>query len=173
MTTPQTKDEVLVAFQAARREHEAFLAAIPRALMTVPGATGSWTVKDVIAHVAAWRRRTLARLEALQRGEPAPPPPWGAELAGADDDAINAWIYAQTHDQPLDSVLADWSASFDRIAGLLAALPEADLFDPQRFPFLEGQALADAAGQGFLGHFREEHEPTLRAWLAAQAPGQH
>ena len=81
-----TREEALDVFDAARREHQAFLASIPRERMTEPGATGPWSVKDVIAHVAAWRSRTLARLEAAAAGQPEPPPPWPAELDEDDSD---------------------------------------------------------------------------------------
>ena len=73
MTPPQTKADVLAAFAAARAEHEAFLAAIPAARLTVPGANGPWSVRDVIAHVHGWRVRTLARIDAASRGLPPPP----------------------------------------------------------------------------------------------------
>ncbi len=161
-----TREEALTAFDAARREHQDFLASIPRERMTEPGATGPWSVKDVIAHVAAWRSRTLARLEAAAAGQPESPPPWPPELD--EDDPINAWMYEQHRDESLDAVLARWDASFDRLRAVVVALPDKALFDPAYFPWLEGVALIEALRIGFLGHFREEHEPTLRAWLAGE-----
>ena len=164
MPSSLTRDEALAAFDAARREHQAFLAAIPRARMMEPGATGPWSVKDVIAHLAAWRARTVDRLEAAAAGRPEPPAPWPPALT--DDDAINAWFYAQHRDDPLDAVLGGWDASFDRLRAAVAALPDAALADPAYFPWTEGMALIDALPGGFLGHFHDEHEATLRAWLA-------
>lgn len=166
MPPAPTREEALAAFDAARREHMAFLASIPRERMTEPGATGPWSVKDVIAHVAAWRDRTLARLEAAAAGQPEPPPPWPAELN--EDDPINAWFYEQHRDEPLDAVLARWDASFDRLREVSVALPDKALVEKGYFPWLEGSALIEALQVGFLGHFREEHEPTLRAWLAGK-----
>ena len=51
---------------------------------------------------------------------------------------------------------------FAQLADTLAAFPEAELLDPTRFPWLEGEPLTGAA---FFGHFHEEHEPDMRAWL--------
>jgi hypothetical protein len=48
---------------------------------------------------------------------------------------------------------------------LVRSLPEADLFSPERFDWLEGRPLADLIE---FGHFHEEHEPGLRQWLANQ-----
>src|SRR5436305_11075681 len=102
MMTPDsmTREEVLAAFDAARREHQEFLDSIPRERMTEPGATGPWSVKDVIAHVASWRGRTLDRLEAAVAGRPEPPAPWPPELE--EDDSINEWFYQKHRDDPLD-----------------------------------------------------------------------
>ena len=135
-----TREEALAVFDAARREHQNFLASIPRERMMEPGATGPWRVKDVIAHVAAWRARTQARLEAAAAGQPEPPPPWPAELEG--DDSINAWFYAQHREEPLDAVLAEWNASFDRLRAVFRTLPDEVLFDPAYFPW-PGRGRAD------------------------------
>jgi hypothetical protein len=161
-----TRDEALAKFDEARREHRQFLASIPRERMTEPGATGHWSVKDVIAHVTAWRSRSLDRLEAAVAGRPEPPPPWPSELQ--EDDPINAWFYEQHRNDPLDTVLAEWDTSFDRLRSAFVALPDEALNDPAYFPWLEGTALIEVIPGGFLGHFRDEHEPVLRAWLAGE-----
>ena len=166
MATTLTREEALAGFDAARREHQQFLASIPRERMTEPGATGHWSVKDVIAHVRAWRGRSLDRLEAAAAGKPEPPPPWPSELQ--EDDDINAWFYEQHRDAPLDSVLAEWGSSFDRLRAVFVALPDEAMNDPAYFPWLEGTALIDVIPGGFLGHFNDEHEPVLRSWLAGE-----
>jgi hypothetical protein len=165
MTASLTRAQALAAFDEARRAHQDFLDSIPRERMTEPGATGPWSVKDVVAHLAAWRGRTLDRLEAAVAGRPKPPPPWPAGLQ--DDDAINAWFYEQHRDDPLDAVLAGWDASFDRLRAAFVALPDSAVDDPAAFPWLEGAPLIqEYAEDGFLGHFHDEHEAILRAWLA-------
>lgn len=161
-----TREEALAAFDAARREHQDFLASIPRERMTEPGVDGPWSVKDVIAHVAGWRGRTLARLEASAAGEPEPPAPWPSQFDEVDE--TNAWIYKQHQDEPLDEVLARWDESFDQLRALCASLPDEALFDRGYFPWLEGSALIGMVPVAFLGHFREDHEPVLRAWLAGE-----
>jgi len=128
-----------------------------------PGAMGEWTFKDVAAHLTAWRQRTVGRLGAAARGEPEPPPPWPAELSGAEDDPINAWIHDQTKDRPAEELLAEADAVYDDFIAAVRALPDEALTDPNRFPWTEGEALADA---DFGGHL-DEHEPDVRRWLGA------
>jgi hypothetical protein len=128
-----------------------------------PGAMGDWTFKDVAAHLTAWRRRTVVRLEAAVRGDPEPPPPWSAELPGeTEDDPINDWIHARTKDRPAGELLAEADAVYDELVAAIRALPIGIVTDAHRFAWLEGAALADT---DFGGHL-DEHEPGVRAWLA-------
>jgi hypothetical protein len=127
-----------------------------------PGVMGDWTFKDVAAHLTAWRRRTVQRLEAAARGEPEPSPPWPVSLGEGGDDPINAWIHERTKDRPAAELLAESDAVYDDFVAAIRALPLEALTDPARFSWLEGEALADA---DFSGHL-DEHEPDVRRWLA-------
>ena len=125
-----------------------------------PGAMGEWTFKDVAAHLTAWRRRTVDRLDAAVHGAAEPPPRWPAELGSTEDDPINAWIHDQTKDRPASELLAEADAVYDDFIAAIRALPIDAVTDPDRFPWLGG-ALADA---DFGGHL-DEHEPSVRRWL--------
>jgi hypothetical protein len=161
---PQSKTELLAQIDEETAVWDRLLAEVGEERMLLPGATDAWTFKDVMTHLIGWRRRTLARLEAAQQGTEPPPPPWPAELD--DDDTINAWIYEQNRDRPLADVLAESREQFRRMRELTAAIPEDALLDPNRFAWIKGWPLG-AAVNSFI-HLHEEHEPTLRAWLAAQ-----
>ena len=159
---------ILLARMAQQRaDWEALLAEIGPARMEIPGVTDNWTFKDVVAHMTAWQQRGVARLQAARRDEKPAPAPW-MHLPELNDDTINAWIYEQHRDEPLDAVLAGWDRSFDRLRAAFLALPDEAVFDPAYFPWLAGNAVIEALPSGFLGHFREEHEPILRAWLAGE-----
>jgi hypothetical protein len=148
------------------REHaqwEELLVAIGEARMDQPGVAGPWSSKDIVAHLTGWRRRTVGRLQAALRGEPEPEPPWPAHLQ--TDDEINAWIYETNRDRSVPEVLDDSRQVFQQLVAAIEAFPEAELLDPQRFPWMEGQPLGGAA---FFAHFHEEHEPDMHAWLARQ-----
>ena len=132
--------------------------------LEVPGAMGAWTFKDVAAHVTAWRRRTVSRLEAAARGEPTPPNPWPAELGEDEDDPINAWLHDQTKDRPADQILADADRVYDDLIAAIRSLPLGATTDPHAIPSLGGQALVDA---DFSGHL-VQHEADVRAWLAGE-----
>jgi hypothetical protein len=158
-----TKTTLLADLQREQEQWEALLAQIGESRMDQGGVAGEWSIKDIVAHLTGWRRRTVARLQAAQRSEAEPPPPWPAHLH--TDDEINAWIYQTNRDRPVREVLDDSRQVFQQLVAIIEAFPEAELLDPHRFAWMEGAPLSAAA---LFGHFHEEHEPDMRAWLARQ-----
>ncbi len=156
-----SRDELLDRIRSEQRSWRALVDEVGRERMDQPGPMGDWTFKDLVSHLAGWRNRTIARLEAAARGEPEPPNPWPPELD--DDDSINAWIHERDRNRRLDEVLADYDSSFDRLAAAIAALPEEAVTRPDYFPWADGRPLADA---DFFSHLHDEHEPSIREWLS-------
>jgi hypothetical protein len=169
MNSNTSKARLLHDLGDEQAQWEALLQDIGEDHMTQPGVAGEWSIKDIVGHLTGWRRRTVARFQAELRHEALPPPPWPQQLQ--EDDDINAWIYAANRDRPLADVLSDSRDVFQQLVETLDDFPEADLIDPARFPWLGGEAPTAAA---LFGHFHEEHEPDMRAWLGrvrGEAPG--
>ena len=155
--------------ETMRREHanwEALLAQVPREHMEEPGVEGLWSVKDIIAHVAAYELWLALDLERALRGEM-----YGArELNGPRGDEINGRIFRQHHDRPLDEVLAEAPAAFAQLLAAVEALPESDLGNPDgaaRYidpAWLAGLPLGTCIASDSYEHYRE-HAPSIRAWL--------
>jgi hypothetical protein len=156
------RETLIERIEAIRDRWRALAADVGEARMELPGAMGDWTFKDVAAHLTAWRRRTVDRLEAAGRGEPAPAPRWPASLGETEDHPINAWIHDETKDQPLADVLADTETTYDDFIAAIRTIPVEDATDPNHFEWLEGVSLVDS---DFGGHLTE-HEPDVRGWLA-------
>jgi hypothetical protein len=161
MDSTASKAQLLDDLMNERAQFEALLDEIGQANMTQSGVAGDWSMKDIVAHLTGWRRRTVAHFQAALRHESTFSPPWPEHLV--EDDEINAWIYDANKDRPLSDVLDESNAVFRQLVDTLSAFPEAELLDPNRFDWLEGEPISGAA---FFGHFHEEHEPDMRAWLA-------
>jgi hypothetical protein len=161
MGTPLSKTQLLAELNYENASWQALLDDIGEANMTQPEVAGGWSIKDIVAHLTEWRRRTVKRFQATLNHEPdIVPLPWPSELQ--DDDEINAWIYESNRDRPLADVLNDSREVFQHLIDAIAAFSDDDLQDPHHFEWLEGEPLS---GRFVFSHFHEEHEPDMRAWL--------
>ncbi|MDQ2809074.1 MAG: ClbS/DfsB family four-helix bundle protein [Chloroflexota bacterium] len=167
METPTTKADLLALIGQERAAWEELLAEVGEERLTQPDLAGGWTFKDVAAHLTAWRQRAVVRLQAVQRGETPPPPPWAG--VPADDDSVNDWIYQTNRARPAADVLRDSRESLAHLEAAVAVLPEADLFDRQRFPWMGDTTLAESIMGNSCDHFFSDHAPVLRAWVSRQA----
>jgi hypothetical protein len=155
----RTKADQIAAIRADQRFWRGLATEVTPARYAEPGPMGPWSFGDLAGHLAGWRDRTIARLEALGRGEPDPAPPWPAELD--DDDTINDWIHAQHAGRLPEQLVEDYTGSYDRLIAALESIPEATLTDPAAIPWVEGPLVE----VDFTGHLHEEHVPSVRAWL--------
>jgi len=165
-----TREELLANVRRLRDEIDRVVAKAGEERAVQPGSFEHLSLKDVIAHLTGWRLMTAARLEAGLRHEE-PIEPWPDTLSEEDDagtDAINAWFYEQNKDKSLDQVMQESRDTFDRVERAIAEMPEDDLFTPGRFEWLTWtteEGLGPAVVRGSWGHYYEEHEPQIRAWL--------
>lgn len=160
------REALLAGVRSLRDDIERVIAAAGEERATRPGSFGELTFKDVIAHLTGWRQVTVARLEAGLRGEE-PSMPWPAQLNEDHDlDEINRWFYEMNRDKPLAEIMRESRETFDRAERAIAALPERDLLDVNRFSWLEGYALGPGVVRGTLEHYHDDHEPEILAWLA-------
>jgi len=83
--------------------------------------------------------------------------PWPADLEG--DDRINDWIRDQHADRSPEQLVADYDASYDRLAEILESLPEEKL--SVELPWI-GEPLVE---EDFTSHLHDEHVSAVRAWL--------
>jgi hypothetical protein len=158
------KSDLLDRLDQAQQQWEAFLAQIEPNRMDQPGVQGDWSIKDIVAHLTGWNRRFVDRLQAAQRGQPEPAPPWPAQLQ--DDDAINAWIYAANRERSVDDVLDESRRVYQQLRASIAGLPDdvrIERVDPAYYLVWLGETRFLPAE--FFDHFHDDHEPDIRAWL--------
>jgi hypothetical protein len=155
--------DLVAALNSEYESWEALLAQIGENRMEEPGVAGSWSIKDVVAHLTAWRCRTVGRLESVARGQPLPAQEWPADLH--EDDEINAWFHARDRGKSVREVLAESRRVFQQLVSAIEKLPQDFLDDPARFPWMEGAPLTGAT---LFGHFHDEHETDMRAFLSRQ-----
>jgi hypothetical protein len=85
---------------------------------------GRWHVKDQLSHLAWWRSRSAANIDAVRPGGERPPAVVG------EDNEQNAVVYAETKDRPAAEVKRDVATSWTALRSALEASSEDDLAKP-------------------------------------------
>ena len=63
-TGPISKKQLLAEMQSEQAAWLAWLDEIGEENMTQPEVAGGWSIKDIVAHITGWRRRTVLRFRA-------------------------------------------------------------------------------------------------------------
>jgi len=94
-----------------------------------PGVTGTWSVKDIIAHVTWWEEEALAHLPVILAG--GRPPRYSVAYGGID--AFNAKMTKQRRDLSLAEVLRHRDDVHRRLIVLVRSAPETQVTGETRF----------------------------------------
>ena len=132
-TRPGSKTELLERMRAGREEWDALIGQIPDSARTDPALAGGWSVKDLIAHVAAIENWTAAQIRAANEGRV----PTDRELYGVEEmpddpegwdlDRQNAAIYARYKEMPLADVMTFSSQAFADLVTAVEAISGEDV----------------------------------------------
>ena len=117
---------------------------------------GTWSVRDIIAHMSGWHRELTPALERIARGER--PVPEGTSYD--DVDAWNERFAAARRNTPVAEVLLELDASHEAFMHAAAQVPDAR--------FGEGKTAWKIVSQNSAHHYKE-HGDQIRAWRASNA----
>ena len=87
-----------------------------------PRPEGRWSVRDNLAHLAAWRDHAAHVLEAVHTGTPAP-------ASSNDFDEENRKLFEASREMTAAEVRAEVDRSWDRLGAAMEACSEAELHD--------------------------------------------
>ncbi len=144
------KQELL---KQAAEEYRAFHGAIEglnEEQLTQPWL-GSWSVKEIVAHMVGWHREMGPALERMARGERPIPPGVSYE----DVDAWNARFAAAARDKRVTDVLLEFDESHLDFITAAAAVPE-ERFEPGKTAY----KITDLNS----AHHYKAHGDEIRAW---------
>ncbi len=162
------KSELVDWLQEEVQQWERLLEQVGLPHMDRPGVNSQWTFKDLVAHLVPDNRRLVANLQAIQRHEPEPPPPWPAHLH--TDDEINAWIYETNRERSVRQVLDESHQVFQELLALVKELPEdvkiETVHQGERVQYLVHLNDQRIQPGYFFDHFHDDHEQDVRVWVA-------
>lgn len=153
------KNELLKALDEGR---ENFLEAIENLddeHLHLPGVTGEWSVKDLLAHLSRWESELVKLLWQLGQGQR----PTTVQFSHEGMDAINARWQDAAHERPLEQVLEDFHAVRTQTIRRVEDFSDQELGLPGRYRWLKGKALWEWVASDSFEH-ENEHAAEIRAW---------
>ncbi len=127
--------ELLARIRAAYDNYLAAIAAIPEGALTKPDTIGTWSVRDVIAHVGGDELWMAGQLEALRSGTmPTAASCYGIDLPPPPDmdwsqDGRNAWQRERLRGLSLADVRAMASEAHARLLAVISTFEDAQMSD--------------------------------------------
>jgi len=148
-----SKDELLLA---AAREYKAFHEALHGLNEDQMGEVwlGTWSVKEIVAHMSGWHRELLPVLERIARGER--PVPEGVSYD--DVDAWNARFATPAKNTEITDLLLELDRSHEDFMLAADRIPAAR-FQPGKTAY--------RTVDGVTAHHYREHADQVRAWRAS------
>ncbi|MDQ2999053.1 MAG: DinB family protein [Chloroflexota bacterium] len=131
--------DLLGRAQADQRELLAALSDDERAAI---GTADHWSIKDVVLHIAFWKKRQLERLAAAARGE--------VPVEIEHFEQVNARVFEEWRERPWQAVIDESERIFDALEGQVREFDPAALADSNRYAWQEGRSLLTSlVGNGF------------------------
>ena len=102
---------------------------LSEAEMLAPGVTGTWSVRDIVAHVTSWEEEALTHLPVVLAG--GRPPRYSVTHGGID--AFNAQTTQRNRERPLSEVLRRRDDTHRRLLAFVQGAPEETFATDTRF----------------------------------------
>ncbi|MDX1616460.1 MAG: ClbS/DfsB family four-helix bundle protein [Candidatus Promineifilaceae bacterium] len=162
------RDAIAEALDSSRVQLLLALEPLPDEALKAPGAAGSWSIADILAHIVAWESELVTALMRIDQGRRP------ARLLDLDVDAYNAGVVAANKDRDLDRLFDDLQRVRLQLEEWLEEFSEQQLTRAGYYDWASGKPLWHFIDESSFGH-ELKHLPDIRAfvegWQAAQNPG--
>jgi hypothetical protein len=157
MSEPMTKSQLLDDIQRAYAEWETSLAQLDDESMLRAGLCGSWSGKDVLAHITWFEREMVGMLNAHALE--------GSDLWDLPVDERNQAIFERSKKRSLQDVRDEARLVHSSLLQALNLLAEDDMDNPGHFPWMPAdwqpwKIIASNTSEHYLDHLQQ-----VKAWL--------
>jgi hypothetical protein len=163
---PMTAARLAGILQDERARWNALLAQVGPERMEAPGVEGTWSVKELVAHLTWYERAVVegARQVASTGSFDRESLQARSGLAGLSMDERNAVIAERSRARPAADVLAEAETVFGQLLGIVAAMPDELLNDSRLLGLADDIPPWMRVANNSYSHYRV-HEDALQAWL--------
>jgi hypothetical protein len=122
-------EKLLNQVDVAWKEFIASWADLSDADLLLPGVTGDWSIRDLVAHVTWWDREAIDHLPLILSG--GRPPKYSDKYGGID--AFNAQMTEKKRDLSLDQVRQEFESTHARLIDYILSVAPEDILAEPRF----------------------------------------
>ena len=123
------RQQLLKRLDKAWAEFEESYAGLSDSQLMQPGVTGTWSVRDILAHLTTWEKEALKHLPLIIKG--GRPPRYSTQYGGID--AFNALMTEQKRHLSLAEVLRELDEVHAHLIRYIHEVPEEMLIREARF----------------------------------------
>ena len=152
------RHHLLGRLDKAWKEFQESHAGLSDSQLLVPGVTGAWSVRDIIAHVTTWEEESLKHLPLILKSGRSPR--YSAMYGGID--AFNARMTEEKKGLSLPEVLRQMNDIHGRLIDFIEAVPEDQFRGETRF---RHRLRLDT-----YSHY-PKHSRAIRKWREREIPG--
>jgi hypothetical protein len=162
LKSPPQKSEMLGWIRTERARLQALLDTLSNDEIGTPNVQGEWSVKDMLAHIAAWERLAMARLDSAFNDTPLAHKP-----ISSDDDVneFNAKIYAENKERSLIEIWTEFDASYQAFIKMIEVLDQEAFAGEIPAAWASGKGVWELIGENTCWHY-PEHSEAIEAWLS-------
>jgi hypothetical protein len=154
-----TKDEILDALEDEREKLMDAIEGLSNEEMIEASVVGDWSIKDILAHLSAWEAELVKLLWQIRQGQP----PSGIYASGVPIDEVNAAWSEAARSRTLERVMDDFISVRKQTVRRVQPFSDADLSDPQHWPWLKGHPLWEWIANDSFQH-EAEHAAQILEW---------
>jgi hypothetical protein len=159
---PRNLSDLLRVIKSERKNLEYLISQLSDSQKVQPGVVGNWSIKDVMAHIAAWEKLAHDRINAALTGESLKYP-----VIEGDDfvDNFNHQVYEKNKDLSLEVVQDDFDRSYKEFLHQIQSLDDGTLTRKLPFDWAGNRTVQILISANTHWHY-VEHAESITNWIA-------
>jgi uncharacterized damage-inducible protein DinB len=153
-------DDPVARFQKSQEELEAVIARFSDEELTTPGKEGDWSLREVLAHIAAWDRWGQRAIEVRLTNDDLPD---NMKEEAQHPDPFNARAAEAWQGYDASQARAAFAQAYHDLISFLEATPPEKLY--RQIPRPNGKTTTPTASLTALARHKDEHRARLEALL--------